>query len=279
MPSEQLPQVLHTYQNHHLDSTRWKPYAPRDDDIVISTFLKSGTTWTQGIVRELIVHSLESHDADAPKQAPLPDKKSSLWPDACFAGEIERLYQDLEAQTHRISQNPFAVGWIAFLSPGQISGDWARCSRCIYVPMESLLKLYGDFYKMINEDLDLIGAPCPRCPDDIHDFWQGWISQGWFDWEQEGYPYWGNMHHAQTRWNYRHLANMQFFHYADMLADPKDEIKRIADFLDIEVSDETLTAIVQHTSLSAMQQRNAKAGPYLLLQRDEWSLARGAVRR
>jgi len=38
MPSAQLPQVLHTYQNHHLDSTRWEPYVPRDDDIVISTF-------------------------------------------------------------------------------------------------------------------------------------------------------------------------------------------------------------------------------------------------
>ena len=70
------------------------------------------------------------------------------------------------------------------------------------------------------------------------------------------------MHHTQTWWNYRHLDNIQFFHYADMLADPKGEIKRIADFLDIEVSDEALTAIVQHTSLSAMRQRSQEDGPH-----------------
>ena len=32
------------YQNHHLDSTRWERFAPRDDDMVIATSYKSGTT-------------------------------------------------------------------------------------------------------------------------------------------------------------------------------------------------------------------------------------------
>ena len=62
------------------------------------------------------------------------------------------------------------------------------------------------------------------------------------------------MHHTQTWWNYRHLDNIQFFHYADMLADPKGEIERIASFLDFDISDEALSAIVQKTSLSAMRQ-------------------------
>jgi aryl sulfotransferase len=82
----------------------------------------------------------------------------------------------------------------------------------------------------------LVGKPCPRCPEDIHAFWQSWISRGWFDWEQEGYPFWENMHHTQTWWNCRHLDNIQFFHYADLLANSTGEIKRIAEFLGIDVS-------------------------------------------
>lgn len=42
----ELPQVIHTYQNHSLDSTRWQQHQPRAGDIVISTSIKSGTTWT-----------------------------------------------------------------------------------------------------------------------------------------------------------------------------------------------------------------------------------------
>lgn len=42
---------------------------------------------------------------------------------------------------------------------------------------------------------------------------------------------------------------------ADMKADPIAEIRRIADFLAIEISDEALAQVVQETSLGAMPQR------------------------
>ena len=40
--------------NHHFDSTIWNDFAFRDDDIVIATYAKSGTTWMQQIVGQLI---------------------------------------------------------------------------------------------------------------------------------------------------------------------------------------------------------------------------------
>src|SRR5690242_19482225 len=49
-----LPKLLHTYQHHHLDSARWAHFTPRDDDLVVSTPYKSGTTWTQEIVLHLV---------------------------------------------------------------------------------------------------------------------------------------------------------------------------------------------------------------------------------
>jgi len=49
-----LPARTHLYQNHHFDSLRWNFLALRDDDIVIATSYKSGTTWMQGLVGSLI---------------------------------------------------------------------------------------------------------------------------------------------------------------------------------------------------------------------------------
>ena len=42
------------YQNHHFDSTRWRWFESRADDIVIATSYKAGTTWTQAIVANLL---------------------------------------------------------------------------------------------------------------------------------------------------------------------------------------------------------------------------------
>ena len=53
-----LPRVEHIYQNHFLDSTRWDHLRPRDDDIVVATPYKSGTTWMQSIVLHLIFQDL-----------------------------------------------------------------------------------------------------------------------------------------------------------------------------------------------------------------------------
>ena len=63
------------------------------------------------------------------------------------------------------------------------------------------------------------------------------------------------MHHLQTWWDYRELDNILLVHYADLLADTFQEIRRLADFLDIPASDEQIAAIVQETSLTAMRSR------------------------
>src|ERR1700721_1745996 len=51
----ELPKKLHEYTNHVvIDSTRWQVYKHRPGDIVISTSYKTGTTWMQTIVANLI---------------------------------------------------------------------------------------------------------------------------------------------------------------------------------------------------------------------------------
>src|SRR5207249_3053306 len=76
----------------HLDSTRWDGFVPRDDDIVVTTAYKAGTTWTQRIVAALVFGG-----------RPLPASLGELspWIGARFFEPIEPMLERGEAQRHR----------------------------------------------------------------------------------------------------------------------------------------------------------------------------------
>ena len=53
-PEAGWPQKTRELHNHHFDSTVWNDFAFRQGDIVIATYAKSGTTWLQQIVGQLV---------------------------------------------------------------------------------------------------------------------------------------------------------------------------------------------------------------------------------
>ena len=56
---ENWPSKTRDLKNHHMDSTLWDDFAFRDGDVVVATYAKAGTSWTQQIVGQLI------HQGDA----------------------------------------------------------------------------------------------------------------------------------------------------------------------------------------------------------------------
>jgi aryl sulfotransferase len=88
-----------------------------------------------------------------------------------------------------------------------------------------------------NETPGRVGPPLPGPQRELHAFWRNWITRGWFAWESEGYPYWGNLHHTMTWWPYRTLANIPIVHFNDLLSDLPGEVHRVARFLEIDCSD------------------------------------------
>ena len=188
--TEQLPQVSHTYKNHTLDSTRWQHYQPRAGDIVIATSYKSGTTWMQEIVRQLLFVS---------QAVPAKDRGDlgtmSPWLDLRF-GPVDEVIASLEAQQHRrFMKSHLPLDGLPFY-PQVNYVIVGRDARDVAMSMWNHHSGYTDgaFAGMQNAP-GRLGDPLPPATD-IHDFWQNWISRGWFPWESEGYPYWGNLHHT-----------------------------------------------------------------------------------
>jgi aryl sulfotransferase len=258
------PQRTRTYQNHHLDSTRWDSLQTRADDIVITTAYKSGTTWMQTIVAQLVFQGQEM---------PAHVLQMSPWIDARWR-PLEEVVSEVDNQQHRrFLKTHLALDGFPY-RPELKFIYVGRDLRDIFM---SLWNHYGTYdktgYALFNDTPGRVGDPMPLRLEDIHDQWRLWAARGWFEWEKEGYPFWSSTHHAQTWWDFRHLPNILFVHFADLLAAPSIEIQRIADFLQIEVTEDSLAHIVEAVSFKSM-----KSNPFLVLGDTDGSFKGGAKR-
>jgi aryl sulfotransferase len=185
----------------------------------------------------------------------------SPWIDARLGDPVAEMMANLEKQTHRrFLKTHMALDGIPFF-PQMKYIVVARDARDVFMSWWNHYSNYVDaLYERMNNTPGRVGEPMPRCPENINEYWHTWIARGWFEWESEGYPHSGNLHHTQTWWNFRHLDNILFVHFNDLLADLEAEVGRVADFLEIEVTAETVKKVAQAVSFARLKQQ-ATADP------------------
>jgi aryl sulfotransferase len=238
-----VPQRTREYLNHHLDSTRWDGLVPRDDDIVVTTAYKAGTTWTQRIVAALVLGS-----------GPVNLMETSPWVDARFHGPVEFTLANLEAQRHRrFMKSHLAADGIRFLPQAKylVVG---RDTRDVFMSLWNHYSGYTDVAFALFNDEDRPGAEFPRPPTGPRELWARWIREGWFEWEPDGWPFWSHHHHLTTWWEVRNAPNVMFVHYGDLLADTDVEMRRIAAFLDIDIDEDAWPGLLADVGIDAMRE-------------------------
>jgi aryl sulfotransferase len=251
--SDALPERLHEYRNHHLDSTRWDHFKVRDDDIVVTTAYKAGTTWTQRILAALIL-GLDSDAATAGLMGVSP------WIDARFQGPIDAVIESVEAQEHRrFVKSHLAADGLRFFPEAKyvVVG---RDTRDVFMSLWNHYTAYTDLAYSLFNDADRPGPEFPRAPAEPRELWPHWIAESWFEWEPDGWPFWSHHHHLATWWEWRHLPNVLFLHYGDMLADVEGEMRRLAAFCEIDVPESRWPAIVDAVQLDQMRKDATASG-------------------
>lgn len=251
MPPNWPANVTRTYRNHTIDSTRWHGFVPRSGDVVVTTSYKSGTTWTLGLLYQM----------RALKEG-APPPPMDYWIDArMFPVVLEEQLAELAGMRHRrILKSHLPADGLP-IWPDVRYVVVGRDARDVFM---SLVNHYAQFtdvaYAAFNESPGRHGEPFPRYDGDVHALWRNWITRGWFEWESEGYPWWGNMHHVATWWPLRHEPNVHFVHYADLKADLPREIGRLAKFVGFDLSPADVAAIAEASTLEAMRDGAVAAG-------------------
>ena len=243
-----LPQVVRVYQNHSLNSRAWDGFKPRTEDVIITTALKAGTTWMQTIVGNLIFQDQEM---------PAPLWQLTPWLDSRF-GSIEEKLNLLAGQAHRrflkthlpVDALPYFPE-VKYIYVGRDGRDVFMSLWNHYRHLHpDILEKYNDFPARAND-------PFPPCPDDVHEFFRMWISKSWFSWENDGFPFWSVFYHLQSWWTYRHVPNILFVHFNNLLNNLDGQMRIIANYLNIDVNEAIWSYLVEKATFKNMK-ANAK---------------------
>ncbi|MBX9698083.1 MAG: sulfotransferase domain-containing protein [Acetobacteraceae bacterium] len=238
------PRKRREIHNNHMDSTIWNDLVFRDDDIVIGTYAKSGTTWTQQIVGQLLFNG----DPD------LAVAEMSPWLDLRIPPKEVKLPL-VEAQTHRrFLKTHLPVDALVY-SPGAKYIYIGRDGRDVMWSMWNHFAHGNDvLYQALNETPGLVGPRIGRPPADIRQYFLEWLQ---FD----GYPFWSFWENIRSWWAIRNLPNMMLLHFAELKADLPQAIRRIAAFLEIPIDEARFPTIVEYCGFDWMKANGSKAVP------------------
>jgi len=230
------PTKTRDIHNHHMDSTVWDDFAFRDDDIVIATYAKSGTTWMQQIISQLIFDGAED----------LPVSDMSPWIDLRIPPREVKL-PALEAQEHRrFVKTHLPVDALVF----------SQNAKYIYVARDArdvMWSLYNHhakanelWYDAINNTPGRVGPEIGEPGDDVVAYFENWLNT-------DGQPYWSFWENLRSWWEIRDLPNVKMVHFSDMKADLAGQVAEVAEFLDIAVSPELMEKVLEHSSFHYMK--------------------------
>ncbi|XP_062972690.1 sulfotransferase 1 family member D1-like [Elgaria multicarinata webbii] len=200
-------------------------FQAKQDDLLIATYPKSGTTWVSEIVDMLY------NDGDVEKC-----KRDTIFNRVPFMeliipGKANGVAQLIKMPSPRLVKTHLPVQ----LLPKTF---WESGCKIIYVARNAkdVAVSYYYFYQMAKMH------PEPGTWDEfLEKFVAGEVAFGsWYD-------------HVKGWWEKKKSHPILYLFYEDMKEDPKRELEKVTQFLGKEVSEEVVDRILHHTSFQEMQ--------------------------
>ncbi len=237
------PRKTREFQNHHMDSTYWDNFRFREDDVIVATYAKSGTTWTQQIVGQLIfAGDPEVRISDI----------SPWWDMRPVPPEVRAM---VDAQTHRRVVKTHLPADALVMSPKAKYLYVARDGRDVAWSMHNHhMGFRPDTFEMFNAIPGRVGETFGPADPDIHRYFLTWL-------EKDGWPWWSFWDNTATWWARRDLPNVKLVHFNDLKADLEGQMRGIADFLEIDLPDQVWPQAVTHCTFDWMKANAEQVAP------------------
>ena len=203
-----------------MDSTYWNDFKFRDDDIIVATWAKAGTTWVQQIIAQFIFKA----EIDG-----LPIADISPWLDFRLP-PLEAKLPEIEAQAHRrFLKTHLPLDALVF-SPKAKYIYVARDGRdCCWSMYNHHFYTNQILYDGLNSLPNFGPVLEPPRTTDLREYYYDWFAK-------DGWPFWPFWENIRSWWQARNLPNVHFIHFQNLKDDMTREMEKIGEFLGYDVN-------------------------------------------
>jgi aryl sulfotransferase len=215
------PKKTREMQTSMIDSTYWNDFEFRDDDIIVGTYQKAGTTWVQQIIAQFVFNG---------ETEGMPVGDISPWLDLRLP-PLEAKLPDIIAQKHRrFLKTHLPVDALVY-EPKAKYIYIARDGRDIVWSLFNHHHALNDVFYDGIASLPNFGPLLPRPEtEDVREYFLAWLAG-------DGHPFWPFWENIRTWWETRNLPNMYFLHFQNLVDDLEGTMRKIAAFLDIPIDE------------------------------------------
>jgi aryl sulfotransferase len=240
---------LREVRSRIFDSARWAGYQPRAGDVVIASYPKCGTTWTQRIVGMLLAGGAA------------PFKIHGPWFDFRLGPPVEASLAEAEARSGRRYLKTHLPYDALPVFEGMKFIHVARDGRDSAMSFHNHLTNFTPFVLEVANQISLhdpkFGDSLPEISPDPAAYFREWLVDG----GAMGDPAASYWEVERSYWAARRAPNMLLAHYADLKADLAGEVARIARFLEIELSARVMDELVAAADFAAMREQGEALMP------------------
>jgi aryl sulfotransferase len=237
------------------NSLVWKDFLVQggfvEGDLVVADPFKAGTTWTQRILQQILANGEEGKDG-------LSD--TSPWLDSSW-GNHDQMLSVLKEQKKNAERRVIKSHVPADTIPIDEKARYffvGRNGKDVGLSFHNYLKNFtADTMNLINRlHAEWSADPTPLViPESMREFFDLWL-------DKDGYGCCDLFDIMGTWWKVKELPNVLLVHYQQLKEDLREQIVRIAEFIDVDVPLVQLDTIVAHCSFDYMRDRADRMAPF-----------------
>lgn len=235
----------------------------KPDDIIITSYPKCGTTWTEQCV--LLLLNQGNKDLLDPSHKnvyqPGSNVRGKLWPEASIGNDPMDVARSGCLEFAPITLDEFNN------APGpRVIKSHARSEHLLGCNRQGLAGIKPDGVKVLIVSRNPLDACVSSYYHAFNPFKSGWPFDAWASVWLTGYVTFGGYFEWVRGWYedvQRNPTKAMWLQYEDMQSDPRDQIVKIAEYLEIPVTDAIVDSVLRYSSFDSMkEQAGAKGGDH-----------------